>query len=89
MEGTNESIVNSYAYMKNLRYGVEGNANWQPYLKMAIKGNFQYKVDTSSNGHLIVKCKDARCPWIAKDEVSYLCDLALLKDCCNEFIVCS
>ncbi|RXH91892.1 hypothetical protein DVH24_020915 [Malus domestica] len=94
--------VNSYAYVKSLIYGVEGNTDGQPYLKRArsvkkaskvIKGNFQYKVDTSSKGRLIVKCKDARCLWrisayrkgnvefrIAKDEVSHQCDLALLKD---------
>ena len=80
VEDTNEFAVNFYAYVKSLSYGVEGNANWQLYLKRGdifvdkqdlsrkfqlkvIKGNFQYKVDTSSKGHLIIKSKEARCPW--------------------------
>lgn len=32
-EDTNESTANSYAKVKSLSYGVEENANWQPYLK--------------------------------------------------------
>lgn len=51
-------------------------------------------MDASLKRHLIVKCKDARCPWhisayenvveefrIAKDKVYHWCDLVLFKEC--------